>query len=299
MPSKKEEQKQKRKQNPKRTIKNQSEKLIKFNFDPNKVEDKHKTGLIRIGKFRCGNFKRIPDFTPVYLHGVKAKLQQALSPHVIKRKVNGKDAIFSNELEFSKVYDRTIESSPDNKKATWFQEAETHIGPDNEPTDKYWEWREKGMRWDTAVRFPNAYVNRDNFQYMIIDTETKEHVTVKEALKTHFIPIYQDLIKDNEKFTEIRDYVNKGHNILIVEVDGPDKKLLNHYIDKYSVAEDFISDDSVLATPENLGVLFYDDKTRFGYGYWVAMTIMGLKPSDLPEPQGLKFKNKNWDKLFD
>lgn len=67
-----------------------------------------------------------------------------------------------------------------------------------------------------------------------------------------------------------------GKNLLIVEVDGPHGESLDYYKKKYKVDDNFIEDDTILATKENLKIMLNDTKHAFGHGYCLAVALLNL-----------------------
>ena len=65
-----------------------------------------------------------------------------------------------------------------------------------------------------------------------------------------------------------------GENLLIIEVDGPHSEAINYYQQKYNVKGDFIEQNTMLATPENLEIMLNDPKYPYGHGYCLANILL-------------------------
>jgi hypothetical protein len=91
-----------------------------------------------------------------------------------------------------------------------------------------------------------------------------------EARKNIYLPEYIKCIKNLVKFRELEKRIEKGENLLIIEVDGPHQESLDYYKEKYGVSDDFIEESTILATKENLDIMLNDEKRPFGHGYCLA-----------------------------
>ncbi len=268
-----------------------------------------KKGLIRIGRIRNSKTKIIKGYKNILVNTPDAGYGE-ICLGSIKRKVKVKinnnefeqERCLLNEVEFSKVYPDV----PEQKKRTakgginkWIHPKEVHIDKNDEPTPEYYQWREKGITYDSAIKYPATRQSLIRTpRYVMPDLETKEHMSFNEAARRYFIKIYDECIRETKTFKKLQTLLEKGENLILLDTEGPEEQIMPYYIDKYNVKDNFIIYDSMLATPENLGIMCYDDKYNFSFTYWIAMSLLNLKPEDLPSPQGLKFQNSNWDRLF-
>lgn len=81
-------------------------------------------------------------------------------------------------------------------------------------------------------------------------------------------------VRKEEKFEKLRNMLDKGININIVEIDGPRQESLDYYIEKYEVPDDWIENNSILITEENMEIMLNDKKHSFGHGYCLAMELL-------------------------
>lgn len=88
---------------------------------------------------------------------------------------------------------------------------------------------------------------------------------------------------DLTPFYLLKNMLNQGINLLIIDVDGPHQESIPYYIKNYNVNEDFIEKDSVQVNKENMKILLNDGKHPFGHGYCLAMALLGITLSDLDD----------------
>ncbi len=97
-----------------------------------------------------------------------------------------------------------------------------------------------------------------------------------ESRKLIYVPLYTDMVSKQPLFASLKNMLQNGTNLLIIEVDGPHQESLEYYKSKYGVADDFIVDDTMLALPENLSIMMNDPKHPFGHGYCLAMALISF-----------------------
>ncbi len=94
-----------------------------------------------------------------------------------------------------------------------------------------------------------------------------------EARKEIYLPIYVELARKQPKFEKLRKMLEKGQNLMIVEIDGPHQESLEYYRETYSVGDDWIEEDSIEASERNMDIMLSDGKHAFGHGYCLAMAL--------------------------
>ncbi len=256
-------------------------------------------GEIRIGKYKPsqkgGKFTKLKGFKNEIVH-----TKHPLSPYILTRpdpKGSGKDQIMENVWQFSKVFggdkgkkglvgfvqDQDQMYNRFNDTKGWTHPHEIHL-QNGKLTKEYFSWREKGMNFHLPVRYPNGFEGRKNTLYSLKDNQFDKPLSYVEARKEIYFPVYDELVKKEEYFKELKEKLESGKNILIVEVDGPVEESLQHYVDKYGVKKNFIENGTMLATSENLAIMLEDTKHPFGHGYCLAMSLLGLEPKDLVLP---------------
>jgi hypothetical protein len=129
-------------------------------------------GRIYVAKYYLG--KPLPQVPHADCKNVLIHVKEALSPYQIK---NEAGQILENVWQFAKLYPRVSAQSipmsrwqPDN--IIWSHPAEVHW--DGNLTEAYWEWRDKGMNNNYAVRYPNGYSGRTSCKCSIWGPDNKQ-----------------------------------------------------------------------------------------------------------------------------
>jgi len=243
-------------------------------------------GKIRVGKILYGSGKpehpSFEGFTPIVVM-TKSSKYGSLGPYCLR---NSEGHIMENIWQFSKVYPRVPASkqvySRYDSTVIWKHPPETHTEPKTqEPLEAYWKWREKGFGCSYPVRYPVGRAHRKNCLYSLKEKGGKR-LSYVEARKEIYLPVYCDLVRKEPQFAGLQARLQKGENLLIIEVDGPHQESLEYYQETYRVSEDFIEDDTMLATFDNLKIMLNDSKHPFGHGYCLAAALLGLN-QDLME----------------
>ena len=217
-----------------------------------------------------------PGFTSIVVLMKGHSEWGALGPYVLK---DDEGRILENIWQFAKMYAKvpatTQYYSRWDRTVIWSHPAETHY-KDGVIKPAYWEWREKGMKNPYYVRYPVGYGNMHKCLFAIKDDDPDSRLDYIEARKQIYIPTYIELVKKEPKFMELKNKLDSGENLLIIEVDGPHQESLGYYQEKYNVEENFIENGTMLATDENLMIMMADEKHPFGHGYCLAMALLGL-----------------------
>jgi len=199
-----------------------------------------------------------------------------LGPYELK---DSSGCIMENIWQSSKVYEylpAAIERySRYDPTIIWEYPEETHVKDGKLVTEKYKKWREKLENNLYPVRYPVGFRHRHKCLYSLknIGGGPLDYI---EARKHIYLPCYTELVKKQPKFRELKELLATGQNLLIIEVDGPHEESLPYYKEKYGVDDEFIVDDSVDATAENLKILLNDPKHPFGHGYCLAVALLDL-----------------------
>lgn len=83
-------------------------------------------------------------------------------------------------------------------------------------------------------------------------------------------------MKKHPTYIKLKERLNNGENLCIVEVDGPRSRSLNYYKEKYNVDDDFIQNDTILIDQKVLKIMINDTKERFGHGYCMAGCLLDI-----------------------
>lgn len=238
-------------------------------------------GRVRVGRLLVKGSTRTvpkyPGYTPVVIHTEKYNKYSCLSPYVLKNK-NGE--IMENIWHAHKVWPRVpamrTTKSQWSKQIIWEHPAETHVDDNNDPLPAYFDWREKLLKNPYAVRYPAGRKNAKGTLYSLLDGKRLSYI---EARKQIYLPEYTALVKEQPEFDELKKMLAEGKNLLIVEVDGPVQESLPYYKEKYGVSDDWIEDNSIEATEDNMEILLNDELHPFGHGCCIALKLQGFDPS--------------------
>ena len=260
---------------------------------------KHKNGFVlsqMFGQIRVGRreTKKGKTIDPCYsgfekvLCLTKSTKYGSLSPYCL---VNDKGQIMENIWQFSKMYESvpnvTQRYSRFDQTVIWDHPRETHLSKNDEgkwiPNKNYHLWRAKGMSCKHPIRYPVGMMCRSGCVGVLVESEQQKCVLDEtyipnllgyvDARKEVYLPIYSELVEKQPDFQKLIQKLKSGKNILIVEIDGPHGECLDYYQDKYGVGKEFIENNTMLATPENLNIMLYDTKFPFGHGYCLAIAL--------------------------
>jgi hypothetical protein len=252
------------------------------------------TGQVRVGRVIYDN-KGVrhdpvyPNFTNIVVL-TKSSKYGSISPYVL---TDDKGRIMENIWQFSKVYKNVPKTvsrySRWDDTVIWDYPAEKHVDENDDLLPEYWNWRRKGMNCKYPIRYPVGYKNRKNCLYCIMKKDGKK-LDYIEARKKIYLPVYTKLVKKQPQFLELKERLEKGENLLILDVDGPHQESLDYYKEKYNCSNDFIETDSVLVTKENMNIFLNDPKHSFGHGYCLGLALLKIKYTD-PNPTAIPTPN--------
>jgi hypothetical protein len=232
--------------------------------------------MIRVG--RITNPKKHPTFEgfiPIVVMTLSSKYGH-LGPYGL---MDEHGHIMENIWQFSKVYQKvpyTLQlASRWDKRIIWEYPAEVHVDDNGHVNDNYWFWRRSGMNMPDAIRYPVGFNHRHEVLYSLWETEEGyKKLNYVEARKEIYVKVYSKLVKQHETFNTLVDMLKEGKNLLILEVDGPHQESLPYYKNNYQVDDNFIQQDTMLATTENLDIMLNDTKHCYGHGYVLASCLL-------------------------
>lgn len=244
-------------------------------------------GQIRVGRRvydRQGKFAdpSFPGFTPI--RALTASTEYgSLGPYVLK---NNRGQIMENVYQAHKIYTKVPKTvqrySRYDPTVVWNYPEETHILSEDDQklvvAPKYWQWREKLMNNPYPVRYPVGFHARHQCRGSIAISGTRRKLMkvldYTSARLQVYLPLYLEMVRDQPQFHELRHRLDKGENLLIIEVDGPHEESLEWYQKTYGVDDSFIERQTMLCTRENLEIMINDTKHPFGHGYCLAIGLM-------------------------
>lgn len=248
------------------------------------------TGNIRVGRriYTQNGFidPSYENFTPILVL-TKSSAYGSLSPYEL---YDEKGRIMENIYQFNKVYENVPYSKQTYSKydntVIWEHPSELHAiksenGDFYDLTDKYFIWRQKGMYNKYAVRYPVGYNHRGKCLFSLGEntdgTINPNPLDYINARKKIYLPLYIKLVKQKTQFEELVKRYRAGENLLIIEVDGPHEESMSYYKNLYGVTHDFIQNNTMLVTPDNLKIMLNDAKHPYGHGYCLAQAITGIE----------------------
>ena len=220
--------------------------------------------MLRVGKY---NWKtkiqsNTPSYTKVLIH-----VKHPLSPYVL---TDGEGCIFENVWQFSKIYKTVPEQKQVQWYGSWCHPHEVHLDGEGIPTEEYWEWREKGMRNKTAVRYPVGFYERRKCLGTYFEESDGAYSLLGyiEARKKIYVQLYKDYVQNHPVFLNLKKLLEEGTNLQINEVDGPT------YHHEYPYNK--VVKGSIEINKDTIEALLNNPKQPFGHGYTIAGLLGGF-----------------------
>lgn len=115
-----------------------------------------------------------------------------------------------------------------------------------------------------------------------------EQLNYVSARKMIYLENYSKYVKNAPQYKILKEKLERGENLLIIDIDGPHMESLDYYVNKYNVEKNFIDNHTMLATLTNLEIMLKDTLHCFGHGYCLAATLLGFDQiltldTDLPK----------------
>lgn len=223
-------------------------------------------GQIRVGRIVNNKHPSYEGFIPIVVMTPSSKYG-AIGPYCLK---DDNGVIMENKWQFQKVYKNVYETKQTYSKwdesIIWQWHTETHIDPStNEVNDNYWRWRQAGFNAVHAIRYPVGFNLRHTCLYSLLETPNGLiKLNYVEARKQIYVPEYCNAVKKHQMYQNLINLINQSINLLIIEVDGPHQESLGYYQEKYHVDNDFIQNNTILATKDNLNIMLNDEKHPYG-----------------------------------
>lgn len=246
--------------------------------------------MIRIGRRVYGRNGPIDpsygNFTPIVI----ANDFSELTPWNLK---DDHGRIMENIWQFSKIYKavpaiRQMYSQEDSE-LVWEHPSEIHV-KDGKPTLAYYHWREKGINWDKPVSHPVGQHMANKYAQVILryKDESYEIMNKVAGIRRLFIPLYCGLVKETDAFKDLQDRLIAGENLLLIVKDGPHLESENYYKSKYKI-KDLLQNETMLVTKDHIRMMINDTRHVFGYGYCLAMALLGVDE---------KWNNYKYESIF-
>ena len=230
--------------------------------------------MIRVGSIVDGKHPSYGGFKPIVCM-TKSSAYGAIGPYCL---VTDEGAIFENLWQFSKCYEQVPQSvqrySRWDNTIIWNHPTETHM-KDGKLLPAYWEWRKKGMANVYPVRYPVGTNNTNSCVGCIM--ENGRNLGYVEARKELYLREFCRLVKQQPKFQTLKKLLAKGVNLLIIEVDGPRQRSSEYYTETYGTPDDWIENETISVTEDNMKILINDTRERFGHGYCLAIALLDME----------------------
>lgn len=96
-----------------------------------------------------------------------------------------------------------------------------HVDIHNDPTEEYFEWRNKGYNEKWAQRYPMGKGRKALFSFW-----NGERLSYVEARKKIYIPLYRDAVKTTAAFARLTEEYKKRGEIVLIDFDAYNHRLL-------------------------------------------------------------------------
>lgn len=235
-------------------------------------------GKVRVSTKRDGMLTpKIPGYKNITVIMKSHSKWWSLSPYYLK---NDEGHLMENIWQFSKVYEEVPRSkqfySRFDKTVIWEYPQERHLTEDGKLRSCYWKWREQGFCNEYAVRYPIGFQNKSKAKFSLLSRDEMIPLDYIEARKAIYFPVYDQLVQQCPQFDELKAMLERGQNLNIIEIDGPRQESLDYYSRKYDIPDDWIENNSIEITYENMEIMLNDSKHSFGHGYCLAMSLLGM-----------------------
>lgn len=256
-------------------------------------------GKVRVGRIRGqhepGHKYPVTDgYTNIIVTSHNQKgLGHSLSPYVV---CDEKGRIMENLWQFAKIYPQVHEQT----QPEWSWPEEVHIESEDKPvvpTEDYWLWRKSGMEHEKPVRYPNGFKGRaecvcvlwpkDGMDHIYDSTPGKmQELGYIESRKKVYCRLYTHLVRNNPEFKKLRQMLDEGINLQILDVDGPDVEKATKKIGGRTVIKEPYDKmtkgvygatsgvGSIEITEHNIKLLMDDADQPFGHGYVLACLLL-------------------------
>jgi hypothetical protein len=235
--------------------------------------------MIRVGRRvynRDGTYQdpSYDHFTPIIVLTKSSQFGE-LGPYCLKTEDG---CIFENYYQFSRLYlsiDKCDVPYSRYVSGVGYQYAGGDHVVDGKITPEYWKWRTTGMHWKSPVRYPCGFRNKNKGLCSLLKTDhgikILGYVTSRKEI---YLPLYSQLVRQQQQFTSLQQRVHNGENLLIIEVDGPHQESLPYYMETYHIDDSFIVNNTMLVNKENIQIMLNDTMYPFGHGYCLAMSLL-------------------------
>jgi hypothetical protein len=183
-----------------------------------------------------------------------------------------------------------------NKNIAWRYDACVHVDNKLSPTsvkmEEWLKWHDKLAHNQEPIRYPFGWspeirsttlgvVDPDTVYKYRKDNSVKVKVSellgVADGRKRVYFRYYIPSVKLQPQWTKLKNMLDSGINLLIIDVDGPRQESLGYYKEKYGVGDDFIQQNTQLINEDTLRIMVNDTKHSCGHTYGLAASLLGME----------------------
>jgi hypothetical protein len=260
-----------------------------------------RSGTLRVGRI-APRMQKGPKFpyTEGFLNVAvtshnKAGVGAELSPFVLS---NEEGHIMENIWQCAKLY--PFVPDIDDSRSGWTWRREVHINPKTQNINPaYWEWRNAGMTFDKPLRYPVGSQHRHYAKCHVWPTSNDLNDAINMTGETPmeklpyaaarikiYCPVYMEMASKTKDFATLRELLDAGYNIQILDVDGPERtknedgsvtapydQMPESTLEHNAYGESGVG--SIEINEDNIKTMLMDEDQPFGHGYALACALLG------------------------
>jgi hypothetical protein len=141
---------------------------------------------------------------------------------------------------------------------SYWQSGKVFEGIPEKTTKQWWKAQKEPKR-----RYPDSKGKKVLYAKWEGNPEEMDYVTSRKKI---YVPEYFNLMKNTESAIKLKEWVEKGNDIIVYDLDGPRNP-------DGSLA-------TIEITPQVLREKINDPTFAFGHGYIVAAWLKGIEPEE-------------------
>lgn len=94
-----------------------------------------------------------------------------------------------------------------------------HVDENDDPTEEYFEWRNKGYATVWGQRYPMG--KGAKALYSLIGIEKLDYITARKRV---YIPLYRDAVKRTSAFARLKEECKKHDKVVLIDFDAYDHR---------------------------------------------------------------------------
>lgn len=249
----------------------------------NEIEQKIR-GQIRVGTRKGDHDPSFEGFIPIVCL-TKSTAYGALGPYALKDE-NGE--LIENAWQKSKVLKNIPKSvqrrSRFDPTIIWNYKAFQGVDSQGNLTPDWFEWSAKLGKANDPVRYPLTYDPKIRAQTLgcySVSHCARPHIDclldIPNARKKIYFAKYIPAAKKDPLYNRLNKMLDQGKNLLLIDIDGAREESLDYYKRKYGVGDDFIQNDTILITRQNLEIMLNDPKHSVGHCFGLSGALLGME----------------------